>query len=134
MRVSTGGSIQLDTIKAFVEEANRNQMEQLKNHQLDMQSCTIQQAEFTAQHPGFKLPLQDALGQTGNGLINISVPANGLYGKNPPAQSYSQTQQFAKVPHEDQIPHMQGGENYHTFHNTHEDIHNTDGLNVNQMQ
>ena len=41
MRVSTGGSIQLDTIKAFVEEANRNQMEQLKNHQLDMQSCTI---------------------------------------------------------------------------------------------
>ena len=37
VRVSTGGSSKLDTIKAFVDKANRNQMEQLNNQQLDMQ-------------------------------------------------------------------------------------------------
>ena len=62
VRVSTGGSSKLDTIKAFVEQANRNQMEQLSNAEMDMQSCTIQDAEYKAHGKSFKKPLYDALG------------------------------------------------------------------------
>ena len=36
MRISTGGSSKLDTIKAFVEQANKNQMEQINNQEADL--------------------------------------------------------------------------------------------------
>ena len=51
VRVSTGGSSKLDTIKAFVEQANRNQMEQLQAET----ACSIEQAEFMQK--GFRKPL-----------------------------------------------------------------------------
>ena len=61
IRVSTGGTSRLDTIKAFVEKANRTQMEQLQSSQLEMQTCTIEQAEYQAHGPPFKKPLYDVL-------------------------------------------------------------------------
>jgi len=61
IRVSTGGSSKIDTIKAFVEKANRTQMEQLQSSQLELQTCTIEQAEYQAHGPSFKKPLYDVL-------------------------------------------------------------------------
>ena len=53
VRVSTGGSSKLDTIKAFVDKANRNQMEQLQAET----ACSIEQSEFMQKKQGFKKPL-----------------------------------------------------------------------------
>ena len=76
MRVSTGGSSKLDTIKAFVDKANRYQMEQLASQQQDMHSCTIEQAELNAHGAiNFKHAFDDAqpTQSTPGGPINIHV-------------------------------------------------------------
>ena len=76
MRVSTGGSSKLDTIKAFVDKANRYQMEQLASQQQDMQTCTIEQAELNAHGANnYKNAFDDAqpTQSTPGGPINIHV-------------------------------------------------------------
>ena len=83
VRVSTGGSSKLDTIKAFVEQANRNQMEQMLQGttDADITACSIEQAEFQARKQGFKKPLQDVMmNNSSSGLININVPQGNYDG------------------------------------------------------
>lgn len=98
LRVSTGGTSKMETIKAFVQAnqtiQNNDYRDELKS-EMELRQCTIQNAELQAHPAGFKQPLYQALngsrtnevnfygtGQTtqANSLqsINISIPNKGM--------------------------------------------------------